>query len=698
MYVKRFTVNRYWCLLLLFIVVGLCSCGGDGGSSSDDTTTTVSGVVADGYVSNAKVYVYSDMAMTNQIGSGVTDSSGKFSIQINTSLPKVVYIKSTGGILVDTGMPAPTMSTVVPTDSVSVTNSNISPITNYIYQETISMGGNLTAALKKVKAVLNIDNENMLWQDPVNNTELSTPINQILSSGVMSSTLADGTYKVTLLWFDNNDINLTTFTTIDDIISDRKCQFTVSIVNGEITGQDDEGDNIVGKVEGSSLIMNIVGTSSLTRVCGNIGLLGSVTGTYTDYDSSSTSLAKGVFVATFIPSSGINKDNLISVINNMYSGEKNSIFRDVFGEDHDIAWGNINISIDTSSLNATADNVTIHCLGDNTTDITIDNDTLVFRSGRIITDTDGSLDNIVILKFIDSDNYTDFFIQAIGSRQGVYLSTNTTGTTATGKVLSIGESYMSPINAISNYVENSTSYNINIATIGVYTLGASRQTVLSNIMSSFAITTSANVTSSPYVQDPNTNTFFVLKGNILTIVHNPTGSFNATSDFIASAITYNSGAFDGRIILGGNNTNTLLGSSTPLYLYPAPFVGTILPTGVSAPSFTGTKHILVRVIYTTDYSEYQNAYYYGTITVNGEGSGSVKLDVKDAQGNECISTLNCENTSGILHIYGADDPNDPESYIDIYWPIGGHKAIYFHSDSNDGSGHIDEIGSAYLTD
>jgi len=696
MYVNRSIISKLWCLLLLFMIAGLCSCGGDGGSS--DSSTTVSGVVADGYVSNAKVYVYSDMAMTNQIGVGTTDASGKFSIKINTPLPKVVYLKSTGGTLVDTGMPAPTMASVVPTDSVSTVSSNISPITNYLCQETISMDGNLTAALNKVKSILNLDSENMIWQDPVSNTELSTPVNKILSSGVMSSTLSDGTYKVTLLWFDNNDINATTFTTINDIINDRKCQFTVSIVNGEITGQDDEGDNIVGKVEGSSLIMNIVGTSTLTRVCGNIGLLGSVTGTYTDYDSSSTSLAKGVFVATFLPSSGVNRDNLINVINNMYSGEKNSVFRDVFGEDHDVAWSNINISIDTSTLNATADNVTVHCLGGNTTNITIDNDTLTFKAGQIITDADGSLDNIVVLRFIDSDNYTEFFIQAIGSRQGVYLSTNTTTATATGKVLAIGESYMSPTDSISNCIDDSTSYNITIATVGVYTLGGARQTVLPTIINSFPVTTSANVTSVPYVADPNTDNFFVLKGNIITIVHNPTGSFNTTSDFVASAITYNSGAFDGRIILGGNNTNTLLGSSTPLYLYPAPFVGTILPVGASAPSFTGTKHILVRVIYTTDYSEYQNAYYYGTITVNGEGANSVKLDVKDAQGNECTSTLNCENRNGILHIYGADDPNDAASYIDIYWPIGGHRAVYFHSDSNDGSGNIDEIGSAYLTD
>ncbi len=686
--------RRYFYLFfMLLFVVGLYGCGGSGGS-----TSTISGVVADGYVKNAKVYVYSDMAMTKQIGSGVTDSNGKFSIALTTAIPNVVYLKSVGGVITDTGMAAPTMSSVIPASSVSVgESSNITPITNYLYKETVSMDGNLTGAINKLKDTLGITSDNMMWQDPVSDTSLAGPLNQVLASGSMASTLSDGTYKVTLFWFDNNDIGNTaiTFSTIDDIITNRKCQFSVSISNGDISGYDDSGDSIVGKVEGSGLLMNIVSTSGVTRVCGNIGMLGSVTGTYTDYDSSSSTLARGLFVASFIPASGVNKDALVNVINNIYSGEKHSIFRDVFGTDHDVAWANMSISIDNSTLAVTANDFSVYCVGDNTTNAPILSTTETFNSGELVTDSDGSLDNIIILRFVEADGITnDFFIQAIGSRQGVYLSTNAT---AGYTVSSVGESYMSSANDISKCIDNSTTYNINTATLGIYDLGLARQTVLPTVLNSYSLTSPSDISSSPYLVDNVTDTLYVFNGSVLTMAHNPSGDFDTnSSDFIASAITYGSGAIEGQIMQGG--TGTVLGTAVSLYLYPSPFVGMILPQGASAPSFVGIKHILVRVIYTNDYSEYQNAYYYGTVTVTGEGQGTVKLDVKNAQGDECVSTLNCENVNGILHIYGADDPNDSLSYMDIYWPIGGYKAIYFHSDANDGNGNIDEIGSAYLTD
>lgn len=97
-------------ILLSVFVLFLAGCGGSGGSGGSTGDATISGKVADGYVSGADVYAYSDADMTNQIGAGSTDSEGNFSMVLSvSSVPDPVYLKSVGGTDVATGMPAPTM-------------------------------------------------------------------------------------------------------------------------------------------------------------------------------------------------------------------------------------------------------------------------------------------------------------------------------------------------------------------------------------------------------------------------------------------------------------------------------------------------------------------------------------------------------------------------------------------------------------
>ena len=123
-------------LVSLFVLV-LAGCGGSGSGSDGNTGgATISGKVADGYVSGADVYAYSDADMTNQIGAGSTDSEGNFSMVLSVSpVPDPLYLKSVGGIDVETQMPAPTMLFVA---SGSSDTFNIPPLTDCLYKYSLT--------------------------------------------------------------------------------------------------------------------------------------------------------------------------------------------------------------------------------------------------------------------------------------------------------------------------------------------------------------------------------------------------------------------------------------------------------------------------------------------------------------------------------------------------------------------------------
>ena len=101
-------------------------------------------------------------------------------------------------------------------------------------------------------------------------------------------------------------------------------------------------------------------------------------------------------------------------------------------------------------------------------------------------------------------------------------------------------------------------------------------------------------------------------------------------------------------------------------------------------------NFLARVLYTKDYYTYLNAYMTGTLNISGT---SATLSWTDATGSSGTATLTADSSEGLYHIYGALGTG----YIDIYWPIGGQKAVYAHSNSSDGTGTIDEVGETYLT-
>ncbi|MDL1970498.1 MAG: hypothetical protein LWW94_05925 [Candidatus Desulfofervidaceae bacterium] len=682
----------FLCLALIFIT-SLVSC--NGGSSSTSGNATISGVVADGYVKNAQVFVYSDAGMTNQIGSGTTDDSGNFSITLSVSaVPDTVYIKSVGGTIIDTGMPAPTMTFI---GSNTLSAFNVTPLTDSLYKYTTSKRS-MNSAADYMKNKLGLSDTSLIWGDPVANSDLQDELYKVLSSGTQGGTLPDGQYKVTYLRFGEDDINNATFTGIDNIISQRKEQFYVTISNGEVSGTTNDGKSVVGRVQGSALLMNFQGTNSVTRICGNIGLLSSVSGVYTRYSTGSTEPVKGVFVATFIPSTGLDSQEMANVITQLYTGARHTLFRDIFGSDHDIGWGDVNITSvdpDTNTVRAASP---FSVMVSSNTNVDPTSTTLNFQSGKLVAETDGTPNNIIILSFTETSG-TDYFIQPVGSRKGIYICTDTTGT-----VTGIGDSYMSKTESLAPSFDAGTQYNVSLAVVPVMFLGQSRANNLDLMHFSNSFSTPSDITTTPYVRDSQQEMVIVFNGSMLAFKQDADGDFadppspGQPADYIRFLELYETGAMQGEEINGGSLDFNQDGQLDSLCKFPVTFVGYIKKQGESAPSFTGILNSLFRVLYALDYSEYANAYYTGILSIQGRGANTVTLNWRDASGNNTgTATLSCENLDGLLHIYGADDPNDDQSYIDLYWPIGGQKAVYVHSDSSDGQGTIDELGEAYLT-
>lgn len=447
---------------LLFVA---CSSGNnnDGSNNGDPVDAVVSGVVADGYVSNASVYVYSDADMTTLLGSGVTDSNGNYSITLSvSSVPEPVYLKSVGGTDVDTGMPAPTMFFVA---TGATGPYNITPLTDclYKYSQTLGIGG----AMNYLTGQLGISNTE-LYDDPVANTDLNDALNRILASGAMDGTLTDGEYVVKIAYFewDNGDVS----------------EMNVTISNGVVSGDADLwGDAwfVTGRVQGSSIVLTLAdqldpdSASDLIRMAGNIGLMGSITGMYTYVGSGDPEIYSGMFVAGFVPADGLDSSGVVEVVANLYSGSRHFIIRDIFGGTYKLAWGDLNIDIDAEAGTVTADDTTMWFdFGSDPDDENFSHPgdfpaTLEFVQGEFLETSDEIRTPIIHLEFSNDDfNGSLEFYQAVGSRRGIFV--------ISGDFLAIGDAYMATGEGLAPSLEADTNYNVKIAAAHVSMLGQSR--------------------------------------------------------------------------------------------------------------------------------------------------------------------------------------------------------------------------------
>ena len=695
----------FLCLVLIFIT-SLVSCNGDSGSSTTTSNASISGVVADGYVKNAQVFVYSDAGMTNQIGSGTTDDNGEFSITLNvSSIPDTVYIKSVGGTVIDTGMPAPTMLFVGSND---LGTFNVTPLTDSLYKYTTSKGS-MSSAADYMKNKLGMDDTSLLWGDPVANSDLQDELYKVLSSGTQSGTLPDGSYKAVVIYLEEDNIG-DAYTGINDIITNNKLEMSITISNGAVTGSISGSNNIVtGKVQGCSILLNILddqyNPTQLTRVAGSIGLLGSVAGVYTNFDSTPPTLTKGVFVASFIPATGLDQSGVNTVVQNIFIGKRHAIYRDIFGDDSGLVWGDITITdIDFTNSTVTASDMTVYVDAGSSSNSNPTSVQLTYdpnNPGQLINNSDGLPANIAILQFATKDgNNKVFFIQPIGIRRGIYLVVDTTNSDA---ATNIGDAYLSKAESMAPSLDANTTYEVSVAVAHPGLINQQRDT--SNMFfTGESFTTPSDITSAAY--NSSGGILKAFNGSMIAFLRDGDDDglgdgFDSSDDnlddnnipqhdFLRLVELYETGAMQGEEMMGGSVKDPFTGASTPMKKFPATFVGFLKKQGETAPTFSGTLNFLARTLYTTDADAYLNAYISGTITISGN---SATLSWALPSGDSGTATLTANTTGGVYHLYGALG----DEYIDIYWPIGGQKAVYVQSDSSDGNGTINEVGEAYLT-
>ena len=128
--------------------------------AGNDAAGFASGVVADGYVRGATVYIDTDDDGTGDVLVGTTDASGNFFIPAGTPTGTII---ATGGVNIDTGV-ANTVELKAPAGS-----TTINPLTTLV-QAVVDASDGATSAADAASAVassLGLDGLNLLNYDPI---------------------------------------------------------------------------------------------------------------------------------------------------------------------------------------------------------------------------------------------------------------------------------------------------------------------------------------------------------------------------------------------------------------------------------------------------------------------------------------------------------------------------------------------------
>ncbi len=734
------STKHFFCLMLTAVMLtGLAACGGGGGSTSTTASSaTLSGAVIDGKVSGATLTLYSDQAMTTEVGSGTTDSQGAFDVTLTvTTAPDPIYIKSTGGIDIDTGLAAPTMLFVGNTTGANGLSSfNITPLTDDVF-DRVSKGDSLSAAQGNARTAFGLSSNtgtNGLYEDPSSsaNTGLKTAAFKKLTAGTIGGTISAGDYKMFVISIDESAVGTQTLSSIADLVNPSNGMYIEASIrvdaNGDISSLT-TGQYFKGKISGSSMLFDIVDNltnpNNITRIVGNIGLNGSVAGNFTDVDLTTTpvGVTKGVWVGSLIPTTGIDTTGLNSFVNDFYTpgsstGLMNVVARDIFNSGATpprVSWGQVAVTaVDTSAGTATMSAMTLRTDAGSVAASSGLSSSLPFLAGKYIKSSDSIPvpTNLLVFEF-DAGGGGDktYVATAVGLRRGIYFYVPN----ATGKVESVGESYLSKVDSLapSGFTAGAT-HDVTTANIHPGMPGNPRSNALSEGLTPSDIgapmVIPGSVTVGNGYWDPNSTSaapeLMVFQGSMFIMKKDDSDDFatnqmvsGGADDHIRVVEFFESGAMQGEEIMGGTVPGA---SSLQMRNFPSTFIGFVHnQADTTTPSFSGRLNFLARVQYASDYSSFANAYTSGSLTItapSGSSSGSATLVATPGGGTTATSTLTVDvppsGTYGVYQIHGALTGG---GYIDIVWPIGGTKALYAISDQADGTGTITEIGEAYMT-
>ena len=683
---------------ILILAAGLITACGGGGGGSTEPSVTLEGAVVDGYVRGATVTLYGaeSFGAPTAIASGTTDENGDFVLNLPESdLPAHIGLLSKGGTVIDTGLAAPTMAMVALRDQ---NRYYVTPLTDSVVWQGYRPGSSFVAAEGDLAAELGLP-EAELYGDPLSADApagLVNGLHRALASGEQSTALADGHYHLSLVYLDKNNMG-SVVTGINDLLTNNQLSGDLTISDGTVTGTLDGGDTITGRIQGPDLVLSAhyPGGDGVTRVAGTVGVLGSLSGSYVEYDATGANpvLSSGVFVASLIPDSGVNASAFKTAAEQIYAGNRNALFRDLYG-DRDLAWGAVgNVAVDTTANTVTTDNFAIRLNGE-----AGPTDTITFKEGDLLTLSDGTTPSgLAAMRFEDSSGDYAYLVQALGNRRGIYVAGDgTTGNYA------IGESYLARRDALGNSAVSASSgktLSLAITTISPHTLGTTRDPNSFVETSTIDVPTLTNATGASGSATTSGGVLTV-SGSMVGLKDSSSGPTNDqiddANDFLALAELHATGALQGDIAEGG----TLLGGAIDAADWPVPLAGFVTPQGTDTSLLQlGEVQLdfLARPLYTVDLATNTLASLndYGLIitgTIQSTGRNAATLSYRDSQDETGTLNLSVENLAGIYHLQG---PMGTE-YIDILWPAGGSRAVFVSSTAADGNGKIYEIGEAFI--
>ena len=637
----------------------------------------LNGKVVDGYVKNAKIEIFDDNTYANLIGQGFTDSNGSFTINLNTTnLPDPVYIKSTGGVIINNGVPAPTMLFV------GNKNSNgeyiITPITNIIAEKEKS-GLDINQIITQLATDLNLT-EDDLFINPETNTTIKNVLKQkVLPASTFASNLADGNYTAYIIFFDKDSIeDNETITSVGDI-EQNILPISINISDGNISGSfNDDGEyhTIKGYVSGTTVLIEVNLQDSYVSLAGTVGLYGSVSGVAATFGNSY--IIPGVFVGQFVPQD-INSsqiDQMVDDTNNMIVGKENLLFRLNIGNTG-MGIGSIFVNDINQSRSLTLLDINVTDEANNTFTLTADN-----NESKLLS-VNGFPTNLAVMKYVVDGNIAEYFIQPVGLRKGIIITTDN------NKVDEIGDAYITKSDTISPALKAGAYYTMRVGFVHAGMLGMERNSILPFLSIPEDINTSDVNTSEvgTYLREPTrielgNEVIFFNDSAIGMYADVDGGDINSTADYMRTLQIYNSGAFDGEHISGGY----LSSAGEPLQDYPGFFVGYLNEQNSGTTvSPDGEYNFIARSLY---FQNITPTLVRGKLIIENNGN-SATLEIFDENGS---FPLNIACADGLCHIQGDVSEGD---YVDIIWPIGGKKGLYVVSEGE--SGQVFEVGEAYIS-
>lgn len=676
------------------------ACGGGGGSDPAEPQTTVSGAVVDGYVRGATVTLYGTQGFggPTPLATAVTDAHGDFVLRLpQDEMPAYFVLMSKGGVVIDTGMPAPTLTMVAMRERARY---YVTPVTDRVLRQGLratSYIGGFAAAEQALAAELGLT-EAGLYDDPLAADApagLQAGLDRALAAGDLAVDLPDGAYRLRLAHLQKDHIGTTDFADVDALLGAALLEGTLTLSGGEVTGTID-GDTVSGRIQGANLVLGLEypDGDGVVRLAGTVGPLGSLSGSYVDFDATGPSLSSGVFVASLLPENGVDAAGLRAAAADLYGGERNLLLRDLYG-DGDLGWGAMGaVSLDTPAENdVTAPDftITLNAAGG-------DSDTLSFQGGRLITLADGTPSGLMVLHYTDGGGDHAYLVQALGNRRGVYLAA-----TGAGQAYAIGESYLARRDALGvDLLTANAGKEMAVAwsEVSVHWLGQDRDP--DNLVSMGTLTLPDLTDAAGASGDAAADGVTAVSGSLLGLKSSAGGSdpdaLDHEADHLALVELHPTGALQGDAAVGG----TIPLGGVDAADWPVPQVGFLAPVDADTALLElgeAQLQFLARPLYTLDLEaggpitleDYRLAVITGTITSLGRGTAT--LSYRDAAGETGTLALTVENLGGIYHLHGPMG----DEYFDLLWGAGGTRAVFLASTQADGHGKIYEIGEAFLS-